>query len=578
MDSQTVFDDQNQSNQPPHNHQEGQEVVKESIGCHQSLAPAVVQLLEDYQKGIAAGKKGENATIHVDEIASKIAKLYEKIRKVVDWKEENVLRRSAILRILKRSLLSKLSVINFAPGIDTSKVAEPLVLELIRGGHLANDEVPQPVIEVVARVISKYVYILENAPFTQNNKEFLLKKKVNFYNWILEIAACEIEEVLACPFKENALIKAMTLLMTDRIRLIPENALNPEEKKTLIYIAVCRTLFDLDDPFISYHILTHHYKSWNNPSVDFLKAITGRIFQIDQEINGVLSHPLSRQFFNICERTDTVFTLLSDLLDRYEREPEKILAAIFDQNRFKESLIGFYDKRIKSLKTRLFRLAIFSTLSVFVSNWVTFFIIEVPVAHLFYEGFNFLAAAADFVIPSIVMFILVAIIRPPAGNNLERVIEMTFRFVYQGKEKDIFEIKLRKKSRPIFRIIIWFFYLTGCCLSFGFIAWIFYIAKIPITSVIFDTMQIALNVFAALVIRNKARELTVSDRPTFGEFILDILSVPVAEVGAFLANKWREYNIVTVFFNFLIEVPFISLVEFVDNWNQYLKEKKADIH
>ena len=40
------------------------------------------------------------AALEVDEVASKIAKAYEKVREVVDWKEENLLRRAAIERIL----------------------------------------------------------------------------------------------------------------------------------------------------------------------------------------------------------------------------------------------------------------------------------------------------------------------------------------------------------------------------------------------------------------------------------------------------------------------------------------------
>lgn len=551
----------------------------EIISAEQILTPPIVELIEKFKEETEAKGKGETATIHVDEIASKIAHLYEVIRKVVDWKEENVLRRSAILRILKRSFINKISEINLArQSSDVNQIAENLTLELIRGGHLPNDEVPTEKIPTVASILSKYLYILEKAPFHQSDNSFILKKKINFYDWLLEIAACEIEDVLAQPFKENALIKAMTLLMFERIRVIPQETLDSEKKQTLVYIAVCRTLFDLDDDFISYHLLAYRYREWINPSPGFLSEITQNIFNIHRAIEADLNYPLSREFFNVCERIDTVFTLFGDLLDHFQKDPEKINQTVKDKKKFKELLTQFYEQRIKTLKKRLFRLAIFSTLSVFLSNWVTYFIIEVPVANLFYEGFSLVAAITDFLVPSIFMFVLVAIIKPPSPSNLEVAIKTTFEFVYGDSERELYEIKIKKRNRPIFGFIIAILYLIGTIISFGAIAWVFYIAKIPITSVFFDTMTISLNVFAALVIRNKARELTVQEKTSSWEFLLDYLSIPIARVGNFLADKWKEYNLASVFFNFFIELPFIYFIEFVESWSQFLKQQKADIH
>lgn len=542
------------------------------------FAYPIERLIKKYQESLRPPKREEAAMIHVDEIASKIAHFYERIRKIIDWKEENLLRRNAIERILKRGLIAEISNLNFIFKVDIDKVAEPLVLELIRGGHLPNDEIPQEKIIEVREVLRKYFYLLKNAPFSQAGLAFPLKKKVNYYDWILEVAACEIEEVLSPPIKENTLIETMTVLMNERIRIIPKERITDEEKIIQIYVAAHRTLFDLDDAIISYHLLKYRYHQWVQPTEDFLEETAKKIFLIWQIIEGDLNHPLAKEFFNICERPDTVFTILSDTLDYYKKEPLQVSKALADKDTFKELITQFYNKRITTLKSRLFKLGVFSTLSVFVSNWFTFFVVEVPLAHLFYEGFNALAAVVDFIIPSLAMFFLVAIIRPPPESNLKAVIEMIFSFVYEGEEKGIFEIKLKKKRRFLTSLIIILLYLVACFISFGAVAWVFYIAMIPITSVILDTISIALNVFAALVIRNKAREITVEEKSSFFEFLLDILSIPMAQIGNWLARKWKEYNVISVFFNVVVETPFITVIEFVEDWRNFLKEKKADIH
>lgn len=539
------------------------------------LDTPVEKLLRQYQNNLVLPPKGEISTIHVDEVASKVARLYEKIRKIVDWKEENLLRRNAIERILKRNLIGEIPKFNSLFQIDLKGIAEPLIVELVRGGHLPNDVIPRSKITQVDQILEKYIYIVKNASQTNGNAN--LKKKVNFFNWILEIAACEIEELVAPPPKENALMEAMTVIMNERIKVLP-GGIDPEEQFIQTYIAVHRTLYDLDDAVIAYHLLQYHDNNWNNPSSAHLQEITKNIFAIWEAVNHELNHPLSRSFFNLCERTDTVFTLLGDIMEQYQNDPGEIESVISDKSYFKKLITNFYEQRLATLKSRLFKLAIFSTLSVFVSNWFTFFIVEVPIASIFYEGFNPLATAVDFLVPSIAMFVLVAIIRPPSATNLDRVVELTQRLVYKGEEKDLYEIRPKKKKGVLTTFVIILLYIVGCSLSFGAIAWAFYKATIPITSVFFDTFTITLNVFAALVIRNKAREITVEEKGGFGEFILDFLSLPVAEIGSWFANKWREYNVAAVFFNVFIEIPFVIFIEFIENWRSFLNERKASIH
>jgi len=537
----------------------------------------IERLIKKYQESFVPPRAKEIATIHVDEIASKVAYFYERVRKIIDWKEENLLRRSAIERILKRSLISEISKFNLIFKPDVSNIAEPLIRELIRGGHLPNDEIPEEKVAEVQKVLDKYIYFLKEAPFPQKNS-FAVKQKINFYDWILEIAACEIEEVLAPPKRENALIETMTVLMNERIRVIPQDQISPEDQLIQTYIAVHRTLFDLDDAIIAYHLLKYRYPEWTSPSESFLEEKAKNIFFIWEAIEKDLSRPLGKEFFNICERTDTAFILLDDVLTAFKQEPSFVYEVFSNKETLGQFLTQFYNKRLASLKTRLFRLAIFSTLSVFVSNWFTFFIVEVPLAHLFYEGFNLFAAAVDFIVPSLAMFALVAIIKPPPASNLKEVLNLTFSFIYPGEQKEIYEIKLKKKRRPVTGFIIALLYVIACLASFGAIAWVFYKAKIPTTSIILDTLTIAINVFAALAIRNKSKELTVEEKTSFWEFGLDILTLPVAKVGSWFARKWKEYNVVAVFFNVAIEIPFVTVIEFIEDWRNFLKEKKAEIH
>ncbi len=540
------------------------------------LTPEMSHLLRSYVEGIQSAKKPVTP-IHVDEIASHIAKFYEQIRKVIDWKEDNVLRRSAIERALKRILFPKLTGVTLRPDIDTYRVAYSVTADLIRGGHLPNDEIPQEQVAIVETVLNKYLYILKHAVFPPGEL-IPLKRKINFTYFIIELAAVDIEEILTNPVKERVLLEAMTQTLTGRTRIQPEGSMPDEEKKTHIFIAVSRTLFDLDDSFIIAQLLKFTYPDWLSPNEDMLKKLSVDLPSIWLSSDKVLEHPVSRQLYAIAERIDTVYMLLGDILDQYKEAPHKVAALFSDKTKLTQAVGDAYDKRYLSLKSRLFRLAIFSTLSVFLSNWVTFYIVEVPAAHLFYEGFNLLAAVVDFVVPTIVMFALVSIIRPPPAENRDRVLATVYQFVYDDEKKKLYDVYLKRKRNAMFMLVVGILYLILMFGVLGGVGYIFYIARLPITSVIFDTFTIALTFFAAVGIRNKSKELSVDEKTPVWEFFLDMLSVPIARIGAFLSAKWKEYNIIAILFTFLIETPMVVIFDFIENWSQYLKERRAELH
>ncbi len=191
------------------------------------LSPQLQRLIQQYQiwHNSLEPKEGVS-TIHVDEVALAVASFYEKIRGVVEWKEEHLLRRRAIERILKRRLFLQKS---------GEEVAEPLVFELIRGGHFPNDRIEEIKIEKIKKILNKYLFIIENAPRQTE------KLKLELYDWLLNIAACEVEEILSLSLREKALINYMTELMKVKIEVAETSKIrkkiSDKEKQTQIYIA-----------------------------------------------------------------------------------------------------------------------------------------------------------------------------------------------------------------------------------------------------------------------------------------------------------------------------------------------------
>ena len=115
------------------------------------VSPQIARLLESLKqtadKDDIANK--DEFYVKVNELAKKAGMFYEKIRYLIDYKEEHTIRRNAIQRILKRNLFFK----------TEGKVAQLLIHELIRGGYLESGSFSENRISYVQGIIDKFLSI-----------------------------------------------------------------------------------------------------------------------------------------------------------------------------------------------------------------------------------------------------------------------------------------------------------------------------------------------------------------------------------------------------------------------------------
>jgi len=223
-------------------------------------------------------------------------------------------------------------------------------------------------------------------------------------------------------------------------------------------------------------------------------------------------------------------------------------------------------------------MGLYSSLSVMIANAFSLFLVEVPVAKFLYGRIRPWVMVADVVVPTLIMIGLVSAYRLPGKTNIDRVIEEIHKIIYQQEGEAMYEIRVKQSRKIMTSIFIFFLYLLGLVISLGIIIWILKLIKLPPTSIFINTLLAAVMIFGAMVVRQRAKELAVEERTTFLEFSIDFLSIPVAKIGQWLATKWKKYNVVSVFFTALIDMPFFAFINFVESWSSFLKERKSEIH
>lgn len=527
-----------------------------------TLTPQTIRLIQRYQEWYQSLERKEDVqTLHVDEVASAVAKFYEKIRGVVDWREEHLLRKSAIERILRRRFLME---------EEPEKMAEPFVLEIIRGGHFPADTIPESRIEDVRRSLGKYFFLLQHAPLSEE------KDAISLQDWILSIAACEIEELLSPPSRERALIAYMTDFIAERLEV--KGSLPGTTKETQIFIACQQALFKLDPPLISYYLLGRQYQDWMllSPSSPQLTEIARNIFEIKEKIENELSHPTANRFYALCERLDTPFLLLGDILQKNPLGAEDILAK---PPALEEALREAYKLRLMQLRTKIKRAAIYTTLSIFITKVLIALAAEIPIEKWLTGELNTTALAFNITIPPLLMAFLVFTIRPPEQENFQRTLLEIGKIIYGTERKSHYTIRIPQARNAVISAFITLAYLLSFLVSFGIIVKILGKLHFHVVSQAIFLMFLSLIAFAGMKLRQRSKELTVLEqKETILSVIVDFFTFPVVQTGKWLSGQLARYNILIILLSALVEMPLQIFIEFLEQWRYFLKEKKEEIH
>ncbi len=514
---------------------------------------AVQKLIADYDRYRTAKELSQKYTgekIHVDEIASKLAAFYEKVRNLIAYSEEHLLRKGTIDRILRRRIFLKDFEKNFA---------EPLIKELIRSGHLANDTVPEGKVADVQKIIDNLNYLIERGIF-KNEME-----KDEISEWLITISISAIEEELFPPAKEQMLSEAT--FSTIRSNLTLRNVeLSEEETDVQLFLAIQRALFRPDDDQLRYRLLKFMYPRWGAFNEEETAIVAENLPELKHTLNHFFKNPVGRYFLKLCNRKKVIFLLLGDLV--FSGSP-------LDEN-FEVLLKHAYQDRYKKEKIQLHRLAFFSVISFFISKVLVALAVEIPLDKYLAHAFSMRTLIINIALPPLLMLFIILFIRLPSKQNYYLVAGEVRDVISPGIQKK-YIVTVPKKRSWINETLVRFAYLITLgvvlyLLTAGLMRLNFSIASIVIFA-LFISMVIATGVR----INNRTKEISLmKEKATLGSFIIDLVSIPFMTIGKWAISGLGKFNILVIGFNFLIELPFQLFVEFLENFRGFIRAKKEE--
>ncbi len=510
----------------------------------------------------ARAEISETARIDVHAAVSRFAVLYERIRNAVDYKDDHLLRKAAIVRILKRQLVFE---------SDPVEIATNLVRELIGARYLPNHELPETLIGEVADRVRTYQVV-----------ERTRVGSTAHLAWLRRVVAAEIEETVAESSSDTAWVSLLYKRLVDRVRvrgvahLPADKQIDDMEFRLQIYMACMRLVTKADDDMVGYMLLRVYAPEWLRSAewIDAPHAIAERLIGVERRIRQVIGNPLAPKILRAIKPWAVSFVILRDAAREY---PAGAAALLADPAAFASAVTERAERQMKVAKRKLRRGAIRAIIYIFLTKMLIAFALELPLEHAFYGSVHVTALFLNLLFPPFLMFLVALFIRVPGKENSTRIREHACTLL-TAEGVPPFEIRVRPKRGWLGALWFGIAYATLYVLIFGLIALALLKLQFTWVSILIFLFFLCTVSFFAFRLRQNAREhVIVHGRERLRSVLIDVVSLPILRVGSWLSRGISRMNVFLFFFDVLLEAPFKLFLSVLEEWFSYLREKREEL-
>lgn len=503
--------------------------------------------------------------ISVSQTVSFLAFLYEKMRNAVEFREEHLIRRAAIERIIKRRMLLNEN------GRD---IAEPLIKELLWARYYENSTIGEDCITKIQASIDKYFFLRNEISAGRKRSE---QEKIASFT--LEVLSCETDEILASNIvKREAFVHFVYQLL--RQNLAPING-NVQERDLQSYIAVERSFAHSDNSTIRYSLLRLMIPEITEISWQSADKVLPKYYDVYKEIEKSLVHPLRDKIRNFFKKQMPPFFILRDL---FEQNPHTIEQIVTSENNLKHKVDETCRKRYEETKSRLRRMGIRSFIYIVLTKVIFAFIIEIPYDMYVVKTISYLPIIINIIFPPALMSIIILSVTVPGDENTRKIFNYIKNILVQNPENlpssfaPVSVDKYTKSKSVLFTVLFSTFYLLTYLISFGTIIYVLSQLKFnPVSQGIF-IFFVTLVTFFAFRVTTITHEYLVVDKDGPLTPLVDFFFLPIIRVGQWLSGEvLAKFNILMFLFDFIIEMPLKAIVEVVDEWVHFVRLKKEEM-
>lgn len=498
--------------------------------------------------------KHEERRITVNPIVSKFASWYERLRNAMEFREDEVILRATIERILKRRLLL---------GGTGKTTAKPLVKELLWARYLPDGDVGESIAHQIEEVIDLYLEL--RLRVLQKHK--ISESELN--EWTYDLMSADIQYILNPKRPKELIANFMFHVLKDDVEI---EGVNEQTKDAQVFIGVRKSFARDDLAFLRYHLFCQFFGKLTRETID---ATAEHFLKGFQEIHRQMTYKGRERIYNYVKRRTAAFFIFDDIMQSKKHNIKTILE---NEEELHKVVLDACEKRYKGINTRV-RTAIIRSVIFLIFTKVGFaFFVEGTYERIFLGAIHWESIIINTTIPPLLMIIVSFFIRTPGKENSETVFTYITRLLYDedpvlGNKLLITKQKVDKGFLTAFNIL----WLIAFGISFGGIIFVLVKLQFNIVSMGIFVFFLAIVSFLAYRISLLANVYRVGEKQGLGTLVVDFLFMPVIRVGRSLTQGISQINIFLMLFDFFIEAPFKFLFAFFDQWFYFLHSKTEEL-
>lgn len=498
----------------------------------------------------------ETSKITVNALVSKLASWYEKIRNAMDYREEEVILRAAIERILKRRLIL---------GGSGKTIAAPLVRELVWARYFPNNSLSESIIEKVRRQIDLHLDLRHKILAQHRFSEKVINE------WTYHLISSGLAYLLS-PKKEKELVaNYMFQLIRHNVKIIDDTE---QAKDVQVFIAVRRSFAKDDIAFLRYHMFNQIFgqlteDNLEKASTSFLKGY--------QEIQRQFNYLRKDRIYAYVKSRTAVFLILQDLLQVYGKDIRQLVA---DEKELAKVVFSACEARYKSISSKVNRAIIRSVFFLLLTKTIFAFSIEGTIEKMMYGKVLWGSMVINIAIPPILMILVGLLIHPPGRDNSLRILSYIKQVLFEETPRLGDQLLVKKtpdRIDPILNAIFTLLWLLAFIVSFGILIYILTRLHFHLISQAIFIFFLTIVSFMSYRIRLTSKVYAVDERQGVLAPLVDFFFMPVIRVGRHLTEGIAQINIIIFLFDFVIETPFKVIFAFFEQLFFFLHAKREEL-
>lgn len=504
----------------------------------------------------------EAQRLTVSPTVSFFAILYERVRNAVEFREEHLIRRAAIERILKRRL-------SLNP--EGRGEGENLIRELLWARYLPSESVIEEDVEATQKIIDKYIYLRRKVIAGRASQ---IKKRLA--NFVYDLMTCELEEFLSAETaqKNAAHLHFFYQVLKNKVEI---KEASKEDKDAYFYTA-CEAGFAKSDPaYIRYHLFKLSHSSLfemkrqeiDQLVVDFVNTVD----RIDKTIN----NPYRDKLTKFVRRHVPPFLIFFTIADRF---PNKLSTILTNKKELWKTTDSVCREKYQETGKKLRIAAVRSVIYIFLTKMLFALALEYPLSKYFYGQVEFGSLTINTLFPPFLMGAIVSFFHVPGEGNTgkiyHRIIDILNRdpSFETAKQKFSQRVKIR---RPFLIFGFTVFYLFTFGVTFALIYYLLDLLQFNLVSKLIFIFFVSIITFFGYRIKQTTKEYTLEEKESIFTPLFDFFFMPILSLGKYLSQELAKLNIFILIFDFLIEAPFKLIFEIVEEWIAFVRARKEEI-